>query len=233
MNSAEFKELLLVNPHDVRLKQALRDGVEPDAELQLKRALAFESKLKEALEVPVPPHLAEQLLEDVARGQKSVISRRHLLSIAASVGLGAVAASYWMRGAGTDQAQLASACVDHLEHEPFAITRMEKVPPPLVTRAFAEHGVKLSSDPGAINYAVACPVGDYRALHLVTQQQHGPVTVLYMPKAERYRRESFRQGEVRGRFVPLKPGTMVLMAQTDRDFDRVEMALTHAIEGAV
>ena len=51
MNCAEFRERLLIDPQDPALTIAAQAGVCPDAELQLKRALGFERRLKQALEL--------------------------------------------------------------------------------------------------------------------------------------------------------------------------------------
>jgi len=237
MNSVEFNELLNFNPLDPRLQQAAARDSPPGAELEVKRALAFERKLRSALEVEPPAGLADEILAKSAQLASPVRSRRAWMAMAASVSLGALATGWGIRreqaSAFAGQSELQLACVDHLTHEPFLLARQTEVPDALVRRAFQERGVVLGDSVGPVHYSYPCPVGPYRALHLVVQAQHGPVTLLYLQNALDYDARGFRERGVQGRLVPLRQGSLVMMAQTDMDFDPIEMRYRKAIDGTV
>lgn len=236
MNCAEFRERLLIDPHDPALAAAAQEGICPDAELQLKRALGFERRLRQALELDVPADLAVGIRSAVL-GQPAAANsrapgklRRSWLALAASLTLGTVIGGWWLS---QDQAALlARECVAHLAHEPYALTRQRDVPEALVSRMFSEIGVSLQSQPGAVQYSMPCKVGEYRTLHMVAQTEFGPVTVMYVANPPSVQRHEFNQAAVSGRIVPMGAGALVLMAEHSRDFDPLEMRFRAAIEGA-
>lgn len=237
MNCAEFRERLLIDPHDPALASAAQAGVCPDAELQLKRALSFERQLRVAMELPVPEDLTLRIRAAIAKdGSGSVGAsqantwRRGWLALAASVTLGVTMAGWWLSLDQTDG--LASECVAHLSHEPYALTRQRDVPEALVSRMFTEVGVQLAALPGPVQYSMPCDVGEYRTLHLVAQTESGPVTVLYVANPPKVSRRDFREAAVTGRIVPMGSGALVLMAEHSRDFDPLELRFRQAIEGA-
>lgn len=235
MNCAEFRERLLVDPGDPRLKAAAEADVCPDARLQLARASAFERRLLQALEVEVPADLEESVQQALAR--ERALGRRTLrhgwLALAASITLGAFLGAWFWRGAEADAtAALADACVAHLVHEPYAITRTRDVPPALVERLFMESGVALRAAPVAVQYGQPCKVSGRTTLHMVAQESSGPVTVLYVTDPPELERRDFRQSAVVGRVVPMGSGALVLLAEHNEDFDQLEQGFRTAIEGA-
>jgi hypothetical protein len=233
MNCAEFRERLLIDPLDPAMTAAAQAGVCPDAEMQLKRAHGFERRLKQAMELDVPSDLALTIGDAVRRaaGQTNGAARmrRGWLAVAASVALGASVGGWWFT---QDTARsLATECVAHLAHEPYALTRQQAVPEALVSRLFTEFGVALKDSPGVLQYSMPCKVGAYRALHLVAQLESGPVTVMYLPDPPELSRKDFRQDAVTGRIVPMGSGALVLLAEHGREFDPLEMRFRTAIEG--
>lgn len=231
MNCAEFRERLLIDPHDPAVKTAAEAEVCPDARLQFARALAFEKKLQQALDVEVPPALESRILIGLGQiqGNAGLRSRRGWLALAASISLGAIMGAWLWQADPTDE--LASACVDHLKHEPYAITRTRDVPQPLVQRLFHESGVTLKGVPVAIQYGQPCRIGRYSSLHMVAQKASGPVTVLYLSNPPELSRYDFRERTMVGRVVPMGSGALVLLAEHNADFDDVEQGFRGAIEG--
>lgn len=221
MDCAEFRRRLLVDPRAPELALAAQQRVCEDAPALLAEALALEHRMILALEVRVPAGLAERVIATLPdRGVGS--SRRWWpLALAASVLFAAVLALSW-QGQPAERGLIAES-VAHLSHEPYALTRTEAVPPALVQRMFSEAGLRIVADAPPLHYLNRCPLGRRMSVHMVMAGEQGPVTVLYVPD-ERAERLDARHEMVAVRTLPFAGGALVLLAESNQDFDRVEHA---------
>lgn len=229
MNSVEFERRLGATPRDPALKEMAGLSVTPDAQLQLARALAFERRVEQALQqIAVPEQLALRIL--AAQSELAVSpTRRNLLRVAAGVGaVSLVGALCWKLVGSNAEATLAAACVEHLSHEPFALARTEEVAEPLVRAMFASHGVQLNASPGPLVYLSPCGLKGQQAIHALAQEPAGPVTVMYVPQAGLHKRE-FRHGASVVRVAPYARGALVLVAESNRDFNQVEQRFRQSL----
>ncbi len=238
MNCSEFRRRLLVDPRDPALAEAARAGVCEDASQRLAEAIAWEARIGEALAVPVPAGLADRILSalpEPATGA-SVPGRwrpRRLQWLAAAAAVAVLALGLlWtlpQRVADPTEALLL-ASVEHLTHEPYALTRTSRVPPALAHRVFAEADVRLDASALDLVYLNRCPLGHWRSLHAVMRAAEGPVTAMYVPH-QAVERLDRRVEMVAVRTVPLGDGALVLLAESNQDFDAVESAWYQALGG--
>jgi hypothetical protein len=233
MNCSEFRRQLLIDPRAPELAQAAQDRVCDDASARLAEALAFEHRLDQALQISVPTDLAERVLaalpaelaQDAAPAVVRPPTRRWPLALAASLGLLALLSSQLWRGTAiTPTDDLIAVAVQHLSHEPYALTRQETVPPALVQRMFTEAGLSLDQRGLTLNYLNRCPLPQRWSVHMVMQGPEGPVTVMYVPGEQAVERMDTRHDMVAVRTLPYAKGALVLLAESNRDFDRVEHA---------
>lgn len=238
MNCSEFRRRLLVEPRDPALAKAARAGVCADASQRLAAAIAFEDRIAEAVAVPVPPGLAERVLAAlpapaVGAGDPGRWRRRPLRWLAAAAAVAVLALGLlWtlpQRIADPTEALLL-ASVEHLTHEPYALTRTSRVPPALANRVFAEANVRLDASVLELVYLNRCPLGGWRSLHAVVRAPEGPVTAMYVPY-QAVERVDRRVETVAVRTIPLGGGALVLLAESNQDFDAVESAWYQALGG--
>lgn len=226
MNCSDFQRRLLIDPRAPELAEAAQARVCDDAPARLAEALAFEHRIDAALAVPVPADLVERILAAVPNDAVAAIAPRKTrpwwpLALAASLAVIALTAVAIWRGPSSTHA-LIVASVEHLAHEPYALTRTEVVPPPLVERMFADAGVHLQQNDLSLSYLNRCPLERRWSVHMVMPGPEGPVTVMYFPDEPGIERMDTRQDMVTVRILPYADGALVLLAESNRDFDRIE-----------
>ena len=193
-----------------------------------------EARLKRALAIAVPADLDARILlhQTTAARREAAAARRPRLAwrAAAVLALGVATAGLFITTTPPVQA-LPELAVDHtLNHEPGATARTARVSPSQVRALFARGGVILDAPPPVVHYINLCDLGRDLSVHFVSQQPGGPVTLYYVPGRIESMRMDFRQGGFSGRSVPLARGSLVMLAATDADFDRLEREWQQAID---
>lgn len=230
MNCSEFRRQLLVDPRAPELVDAASARVCDDAPARLAEALALENQIARALAVPVPGDLAERVLAALPASPRAPQRWRWPLALAASLSVLALSLGWYWRAPAAGTGELIAVTVQHFSHEPYALTRTGRVPQPLVERMFAEAGLQLKSDALAISYLNRCPLDRRWSVHMVMQAPQGPVTVMYLPGETAVERMDTRHDMVAVRTLPYAQGALVLLAESNRDFDGIENAW-HAAAG--
>ena len=227
MNCSDFRRRLLIDPRSPELADAAQARVCDDAPARLAEALAFENRIDAALDIPPPAGLVERILAAVpedARAPRTNSPRRWWpLALAASLVAAAVISNSVMQSPSGTTA-LITASVEHLSHEPYALTRVDPVPQRLINRMFADAGLKLDSSGLALSYLNRCPLERRWSVHMVMPAPEGPVTVMYVIGEAKVERMDVRHDMVAVRTLPYATGALVLMAESNRDFDRIESA---------
>jgi len=230
MNCLEFRRQLLIDPQpeDPQFRQHA-SACARCAEAQ-QHAVGFESSLRAAMAVPVPPQLAESILlkqtTEQQRGQQRLRRGGALLALAAGVVLA------FGIGLRLQAQPLPELAVAHLQHEAFVLTQTHPIAEEQVRKAFANLGVRVGALPAGISFVACCPVGRYSSVHVLMPESSGPVTVLYLTDDQHESRKDFVRDGWLGRSVPLAHGTLVLLAHDAGQFDQVEAQWRTALQSA-
>lgn len=243
MDCAEFRRRLLVEPRDPALAEAAAAGVHPQADDELAAALDFEQRLEQAVRVEPPQDLlpaiyaaldrethSQQGSPQPLRAQPDAPRRRPWwpLALAASL-LSAALLLGWPRWQEAPTTALIALGVDHLAHEPYALTRSGRVPPPLVEGMLRRAGLEVDAEALQLSYLSRCPLGEHWSVHMVVQAEAGPVTLLYVLQAGAVERIDTRHAAVAVRAIPQGEGALLLLAEDSRDFDRIELDWRRAV----
>ncbi|GAA0712550.1 DUF3379 family protein [Dokdonella soli] len=234
MDCLEFRRLLGSDPRVT--DRAAREHLDacPFCADAHARAQAFESRLSNALAVPIPDGLADRILLAQLTGtrQRERTNRRRTAWIAlAAVACMALAIGV-VRYERAPPATLADLVVQHINgEERDALQLTAAVPAAEVERAFADRGVHLVSVPRDVSYVSECPVGAYRTVHMVMPENGAPVSVVYVVDHRIADDRDFRRDAMVGREIPIANGTLVLAAQSADRFDAIEHTWRDAIEG--
>ena len=89
---------------------------------------------------------------------------------------------------------------------------------------FTDAGIKLDSRGLALSYLNRCPLDRRWSVHMVMPAPEGPVTVMYVLGEAKVERMDIRHEMVAVRTLPFASGALVLLAESNRDFDRIEDA---------
>ncbi|MGD9582329.1 MAG: DUF3379 family protein [Lysobacterales bacterium] len=229
MNCLEFRRQIAITPRQLDARaRGHREACPRCAEAQ-QRALVLEGSIDRALAIPVPAHLADQI---ILRQLTSARAERHgrghmLMRIAAGVALSlGVATVSWLALAPTQS--LAASAVEHLSHEPLALAAHAPIPEATVRAVFARVGNPLGELPGELSYLRICVLGKHNAIHMVMQKPAGAVTVMFVPGAAG-RTQDIDIAGVRVRELAFGQGALLLMADSDQDFDQIQSQFGHAL----
>ena len=230
MNCLEFRRQLLLDPQpdDAQFRQHA-SACARCAEAQ-QGALRFESSLRAALAVPVPPQLAESILLRQTTEQQH--SRQRLRRRGAVLALAAAVVLAFGIGLRLEARPLPELAVAHLQREAFVLNQTRPIGEEQVRKAFANLGVRVGELPAGISFVACCPVGRYSSVHVLMPQNNGPVTVLYLIDDQRESRGDFVRDGWLGRSVPLAHGTLVLLAHDAGQFDQIEAQWRTALQSS-
>jgi hypothetical protein len=233
MNCVEFRRQLAIDPQATAAADSRQPVVRHRAECPRcaeaqARALAFEGDLARALNnVAVPAQLAEAILlaqTTAERRRRTNLRRASMFALAAALvlGIGVV-------GMRAEAKPLSVQAVEHLESEKEVLALTAPVAAAEVTATFAKRGIALKQVPDGISFVAPCPVGKHRSVHLVMPTVDGPLTVIYVADQKIGAAADFERDGLRGRSLPLGNGTLILLAKSPAEFDRVEALWRAAI----
>ncbi|MBS0591152.1 MAG: DUF3379 family protein [Proteobacteria bacterium] len=229
MNCVEFRRQLAVDPQTAVVAFVQHRAECPGCADAAARALAFEHDLACVLRVAPPPRLAETILlaQATSERRKRASLRRYSVLAAAAM----LALAIGVVGMRAEAEPLSAQVVAHYEGEPEALRAAEPVEPAHVVQTFAARGVVLKHVPDGIDFAEPCPIGTHRSVHVVMPTTDGAVTVFYIADVAASRVEDFARDGLLGRSLPVAGGTLILLAKTRSQFDRIGGLWTAAIAG--
>ncbi|MEM1263517.1 MAG: DUF3379 family protein [Pseudomonadota bacterium] len=212
------------------------------------KAMAFEAKLRAALEVPVPeipmPDLSSPLQStitnlDAARAERRASkppSRRRytFLALAASVVLAAVAGFRFLEQPTAEfdgRPDLVAELLHHVDHERDEM-RVKATPASTSTVSYVTTtaGTKVDEDIGLISYARSCVVNGNTIPHLIVQGKNGPITLLIMPDEPIKQAVPFSDGEFHGVIVPVgETGSVAIIGRMGEPLDDIRDSIADKI----
>uniref|UniRef100_A0A486XPS5 DUF3379 domain-containing protein n=1 Tax=Rheinheimera sp. BAL341 TaxID=1708203 RepID=A0A486XPS5_9GAMM len=224
MDNTEFHRILLADPfsNDPALQQALAH----DAELrQFASELQQQQReLEDALQVPVPPMLAERLLQ-IPQQPQAKRSWFTPLALAASIALVSVLSVqlYQQSYAG----DLGSHALAHIYHEAdYLQQHASSQPLDQVNLKLASFNASLKDWQDDIIYARYCTFQGVRSLHLAVKTATGYATVFVVPKdAELGFSEAFADAKYQGITLAMRNANIVVVSDNASDLQQLPQKL--------
>jgi hypothetical protein len=223
MNCLDFRRFKLADPNRLpAAAQAHASACEACAEFARAQD-AFETRLGEAVRVPLDPALGARVL---LRQQLKQANYRRVFARAALVVLACAA----LLGAGmrmfAPEASLFDATAVHVEHEPKAFMADERRTHAELEAALAYSGAKLMRPIEAdISYIHNCPVPGGLGKHIIIKTAAGTITLLTMPNKKVYfRKVKLKDGYVVA-ILPCKHGSVALVARSEAELAALETQL--------
>lgn len=215
MDELEFRRRLLADPQarDPQLQQQLQQS-EASQRLQ-QDLLQMEQQLKQSVQLPVPPDLADRLLlaQGVVHFSERQKHRRRWLAIAAAVlCLGLISPRLYQQWVWPDT--LAEHSLAHVYHEAaYLVDQNSHLPLTQVNELLSDFHIELMDGSGVVRYARYCDFQGHRSLHLILQTPTGTLTVFVMPPQHGLKGgELFADQNFHGQSMQLGANSLVLVA---------------------
>jgi hypothetical protein len=226
MECLEFRRAAGADPcHLDAGAEAHRDGCPRCAEF-LRQTLALDEKVLAALRIPVPEVGARPWRPSAA--VRPLVDHRRWLALAASiVGGVAIGSLLWVS---SPRESLATALVEHMDHEPEALGAETPADPARVERVLGRGGIRLKPGIGAVSYANTCPFRGRRVPHLVVQTDAGPVTVIVLGNEKVEAPVRFDEQGYSGTIMPAGPGSIAVVGTAHANLDQVAGQVLAAVE---
>jgi hypothetical protein len=227
MNNTEVRRILLVDPFSQ--EPAVRDALARDTALQ-QFALELQQQqreLEDALHVPVPPMLAERLLQIPAQQQRKPLRRWFTpLALAASIALVSVLSVQLYQHSFVSD--LGSHALAHVYHEHNRLLQHTKSQPlSEVNLKLADFSASLQDWQDEIIYARYCTFQGVRSLHLAVKTATGYATVFIVPKeAELDFVASFADNRYQGLTMAMSKANIVVVSDNAADLKQLPQKLT-------
>jgi len=197
-------------------------------------ALAFETKLVKALELPVPGLRMPELPPIDSANVVSLEKRRRGIlpgwfALAASVALVGLV-SFWMLGNPPQYDSLAEEIVAHLDHEPAALrVTDEAVSDRRLHEVVPANIANLDQAGSLVTYAQTCKINGKLVPHLVIQGRNGPVTVLLLPDESIDQAEVLEGEGINGVLVPVGNGSIAIIGDKDENLEPIQQRLVNSV----
>lgn len=178
--------------------------------------------------------LARALAVDVTRlaapaaAERRAPGRRRFFAIAASVTVGLAVGFALLLG--NPRESIAREVVDHVAHEPGALTPTAAIAPAALAGVLDPEGTRLRPGIGDVTFAARC-VHDGRVVpHLVVQTAAGQVTVLLLRHREVREAVRFEEQGFAGVVLPAPRGSIAIVGRGIEGLDGVARQVFDAVD---
>jgi len=105
--------------------------------------------------------------------------------------------------------------LEHIEADPsLMLAQTPPHSPEQLQSLFASVGASLKEPIDSMSYAGECEIEGRLGLHIVMQEETGPVTVIVMPGQKLAAIEAFRAGGYSGELIPVKGGMVAIIGNS-------------------
>ena len=188
---------------------------------------ALDLKIARALQIDVPP-LDMPALPEIDDDKIATLPQRRRstaplwFAMAATVVLG-LSIALRMSPLFEDYDSLADEVIAHLDHEPYALrVTDEPVSDRRLQRTVPASVAVFERDATLITYANSCVINGKRVPHLVIQGQHGPVTILLMPKEKVAEATPLDGNSVHGVILPVGEGSIAIIGPREEPLEPIQ-----------
>ena len=226
MNFFEFKQ------------QLLKDSFTKDEEFHRLRkedarcakayeeSMHFEKVLKNAFDIKPPNNLKDSIVLRQTTEHTITRSIRNY-AIAATVFLSfvIVSATWYMNQPGP----IEKFVVEALMMKPEVYIDDKALPKEKIDTLFASLNTKIDGNLGEVRFMKTCPTPGGTGARMVLMTDTGPVTILYMPKANLDKRIDFELKKFKGSVIAMENGAAAIIGATDQQLGYVESKIKDSI----
>ncbi len=193
---------------------------------------AFEARLRQAMELPVPELELPELPEVDTNNVVPLPARRRAttwLAMAATVAIVGVLGVRMFSG-DVVYDSLADEIVAHLDHEPGALrVTDEPISDRRLRRVVADDVASFDRTASLITYANTCTINGKAVPHLVIQGERGPVTIILMPDEKISGAQSIAGDNINGVLLPVGDGSIAIIGEQGERLDELEQQVLDSV----
>lgn len=215
MDELNFRRRIYSNPNDncPEVQSACTDPAKAEFK---KDVLRLDRKLKEALHVMPPNHLADKILlnQSLANKRRPSVKLKWGLAMAACLTLFSL--SFLNKfGIGKDYQDIGAVALAHVHSESEHQTDNIDYSLADINTKLAEFGFSVPNQFAKINFANVCYFAGVKSLHLVLESDSGPVTVFLMPKNDQFAfTAKFEDNLYKGAVSQLSPANVIVVSDS-------------------
>lgn len=228
MDFTEFRRLLGSEPRSKDPAVLSARKTAPEFEQAAAEAEQLEDLIEQALSIPVPDNLIEEIFAIGRKNPALTGGRRWLpMALAASFLLAVgVASVTWNLNRGW--ASVEEYVVDHYRHDGGLLPAEVSVGEveALFTGVNTQAAPALANIVGVIKY---CPTPDGKGIHMILNTESGPVTVIYMPGTRVTDRETFAFDKVEALLVSLHSGSAAIIGPNQQSISNLYAFVQNSI----
>lgn len=230
MSFSDFQRLIGADPWNRDPETVRARNSAPEFAQAASKAEAFERKLQSALQLRLPA----DLLTDIKNISHQPAQQRNWmpLALAASLLLAVGALSMvWKQSLQWDSVEAYLA--DHYSHDGTALleSTAEAVSEQDIIRIMvslnASAGQQLA---GLIKFIKFCPTPQGRGAHMVVSTDHGPVTIIFMPKTQVTDGERVEFDQMHAYLVALEHGSAAIIGQTSQAVESLQAVVRSSLK---
>jgi hypothetical protein len=226
MNYFEFKQ------------QLLRDSFTKDEEFHRLRkedlrcakaydeAMEFEKTIKLAFEIKTPDTLKDSIvLRQATHNINQQLIRRYAIAATVFLSFVIVSATWYIKQPGP----IEKFVIEALMMEPEVYMSDDALPRAEIDLLFASLNTKIDGELGQIHFMKTCPTPGGTGARMVLMTDNGPVTLLYMPKANLSDRIDFELKKYKGSVIAIENGAVAIIGDNKQQLSYVETKLQSSI----
>jgi len=219
MNNTDFQSLLETDPMSQDPDFVAAREKDPKLRRAWSEAMQFEADLAEAMRIPVPADLKSRITFYQAGDAARRVHRRWLAVAASLVLTTVLATSWWWKN---QPGPIEQFVLEALMMEPAEFMTEAELPKDKVEKLLASLNTRIEGNLGHVRFMKTCPTPGGTGARMVLMTDSGPVTILYMPKAQLSRRIEFEVKDMKGAIVALEEGAAAIIGNSNRQIAQVE-----------
>lgn len=225
MDNTELRRILMADPFNTEPKVLAAIANDNDLRSFARELQQQQRQLEDALHIPVPPMLAERLLQIPQQQQKPRRNWFAPLAMAASIAVVSVLGlQLYYNSFATDLGGHALAHVYHEEN--YLLTHAQVQPVSAVNLKLADFDASLQDWQDDIIYARYCTFQGVRSLHLAVKTDSGYATIFVVPKeVELAFKAQFADERYQGITLAMPKANVVIVSSNATDLQQLPQKL--------
>lgn len=232
MNCEKFRQAVTADPADASAHLLSHEGQCTDCRKYREAMQQFDTRLRRAMEIPVPPVKLPDLetADNVIAMPKRRITTPIWLGLAASVALAGWLGLSLM-SPGEPRQSLAEEIIAHMDHEESSrIVTNVAVPERTLASVVNSDVAELNPGIGLVTYARSCVINGNLVPHLVIQGEKGPVTLLLLPDEAIDAAIPLEGSNINGVILPVGDGSIAIIGVREESIEDISNRVVDSVK---